>query len=73
MRKIKAMFFKPSGKYYTEEIIEVPEDMEVWNICDGIKDRSLYSRYRDMPYVMIDGADPNDNRMYPCLIIREAI
>lgn len=70
MRKIKALFFKQSGKYYTEEIVEVPESLEIWDICDGFKNGSLYSGYRDMPYVMIDAADPNDNKMYPCLIIR---
>ncbi len=73
MRKIKALFFKPSGKFYTEEIIEVPESMEVWEICDGIKSKTLYGGYKDMPYVMIDGVDPKDDRMYPRLIIREVL
>lgn len=69
-RKIRAYFFKQSGKYYTEEIIEVPEKLQVWEICDGIKDCSLYSGYKGMPYIMIDASDGNDHLMYPCLIIR---
>lgn len=70
MRRIRALFFKQSGKYYTQEIIKVSDNIEVWEICDIFKDRSLYPRYGDMPYVMIDAADPNDNKIYPCLIIR---
>lgn len=71
MRKIKALFFKESGKLYDTLTVEVPEELHVFEICAGFKDLSLCQEYKFLPYVMINSADENDPIMYPCLIIRK--
>ena len=67
MRTVTLIFFKPSGKYYTEEKNEYPEEWEVWEISDHIKENER--RYRGMHIVL--QFDPNDNKGFPVLILAE--
>ncbi|MCK4518374.1 hypothetical protein KAT92_06360 [Candidatus Babeliales bacterium] len=60
MLGIECIIFKPSGTYYTDEVIMIPEDTESWNIPEQvlknarIKDAIYYFRLgNDVPHVVI--------------------
>jgi hypothetical protein len=67
MRKVKLIFFKPSGKYYTEEENAYPEDWAVFKIVEHIE--LTEHHYKGM-FILLQ-FDPNDDIGYPCLIIPE--
>lgn len=48
--KINATIFKPSGKYYTDEEIEIPDDTMFWDYDIEIK-TVLNGRYSGMVLV----------------------
>lgn len=35
--KINVEFFKPSGKFYTEETVEVPDEVRAWEVRPHIR------------------------------------
>lgn len=65
MRKIKLWFFKPSGKWYDEEVIEVDETLQVFEIVEYV---SKGIRHHSGMHCVIpfDGCD--DINGYPCMI-----
>ena len=67
MRKVKLMFFKPSGKYYTEEIREYDSTLQVFEIVDYIKENE--TGYKGMYIVLV--FDEDDDIGYPCMILAE--
>ena len=67
MRTVKLLFFKESGKYYTEEELEFPEAWQVYQIVEHIEQN--VTMYRGMFIVL--QFDPADDKGYPCLIIPE--
>lgn len=54
MKKYSVSFFKPSGKWYTDEDIEIPQGMFVWEARDVIK-KHLAGRLVGMTAVLLDG------------------
>jgi hypothetical protein len=66
-RKVKLIFFKESGKYYTYEFNEYPKDMKVYEIIENIE---MYEkRYQGM-YIVLEFYD-NDDIGFPCMILPE--
>lgn len=48
MKKIKVDIFKPSGKWYTNEFIAIPKEIQDFNISEYIKDNA---RIRNKTYL----------------------
>lgn len=67
MRKVKLLFFKPYGKYYTDEVREYDKNLEVWQIVDDIKDDE--KSYSGMHIVGLFSDD--DNIGFPFMIKAE--
>lgn len=68
MRTVKALFFKESGKYYTDEDIEVPENLtHVYKVVDWICDN--YHKYPHLHMFMLMNEFPNG---YPVMIPKDS-
>ena len=65
MRQVKLMFFKPSGKYYTDEIREFNRSLQVYEIIEEIEDYE--KSYKGMHIVL--EFDKDDDIGYPCMIL----
>ena len=65
MREVKLLFFKESGKYYTDEIRGYDRLLQVFEIVDDIKENEKY--YKGMHIVL--EFDKDDDIGYPCLIL----
>ena len=64
---VKATFFKPSGKYYTEETVQVPAELaEMFQVVEWIE--ANYRSYKGMHMVMMMDEYANG---YPCMIPAE--
>ena len=51
-KAVKATFFKATGKYYTEDTVQVPADLtEMWQISDWVK--ANYTGYASLHMVMM--------------------
>lgn len=48
MTKLRVNIFKPSGKWYTDEDIEIPDDIKDYDIPEYIKNNA---RIRNMTYL----------------------
>ncbi len=61
---IKVLFFKETGKYYTEETIQIPDgSMQVFEILDW-----LQSNIRQHPGMYLTATLDELNQGYPILI-----
>ena len=65
IRKVKLLFFKPSGKYYTDEIRKFNRSLQVYEIVDDIKENE--PAYKGMHIVL--EFDTDDDIGYPCMIL----
>lgn len=68
MRKVKLWLFKPSGKWYTEETIEVDEALQVFEIVNYVQNKIHV--YTGM-HCVIPFDDCEDINGYPCMIPAE--
>lgn len=51
MKKLKVRIFNPSGKYYSDEYIEIPYDIKDFNLSKYIRQ---IARIRNMTYLFYD-------------------
>ena len=54
---ITVTIFKPSGKYYTNEQVEIPAGMEMWHVTDWLK--ANFTGYKGMTLVAMMAEHPN--------------
>lgn len=66
-RKVKLIFFKESGKYYTEEEIQVDRSLSVYEIIGDLENN--YTKYKGMHTVVLFAED--DEIGFPHLIKAE--
>jgi hypothetical protein len=58
MKKLKVTYFKPgSGKYYTEENIEISEGMDFWELVDALRKPGVLRLNGEMAAVVTDSDD----------------
>ena len=63
-RGVKATFFKPAGKYYAEETVQVPADLkEMFQVVEWLETNC--KSYKGMHMVLM--MDEYENG-YPCMI-----
>lgn len=55
MKSWRVFFFKPSGKYYTEEWVQMDETAHPWNFGDILESYLESKRLRGMTAVVLDG------------------
>ena len=67
LRKVRLVFFKESGKFYTEETKEYNRELQVYEIVDDIKENE--QSYKGM-HILLDFAE-DDDIGYPCMILAE--
>ena len=56
MKEVKITAFKKYGKYFSEDIVEIPENIESWNITSYLLENDLLL-YPDMFNVIKSTAD----------------
>ncbi|HEY5588250.1 MAG TPA: hypothetical protein VIK86_04750 [Candidatus Paceibacterota bacterium] len=66
MKTIIITYFKPSGKYYTEETIEISEDTPCYDISSSVKP---LLKLKDMIAVITDSDDGKKPCIVPHLIL----
>lgn len=55
MKHYRVYVFKPSGKYYTEEWVQMSEDAHAWSFADILNSHLEEKRLRGMTGVILDG------------------
>lgn len=70
-RKVKLTYFKESGKYYTDEVIEVSRDLNAYQIFSQIESGEIDHSCNDLKFTLVEAFDPCDNVLYPQLLIKK--
>lgn len=63
------MLFKPSGKYYATEEVEIDLQDKPWELNDKVQSGEISLPYKGMYRVLIPAPDSNNNLDYPHIII----
>ena len=69
MKTVKVIYFKPSGKYYTEEAVEVPENITTYEAM--FKVLPTMHRIKEMKMLIMDGDDGKEPYIVPHLFAQK--
>ncbi|MBU7315954.1 hypothetical protein [Paenibacillus oleatilyticus] len=65
MKKVKVTYFKPSGKYYTEEFVEIPVELSGYDALH--KELPKHHRIKNM-FMLVQNSEPDGEEQEPYIV-----
>lgn len=65
MKKVKVTYFKPSGKYYTEELVQIPTEISGYDAL--YKELPKQHRIKNM-FMLVQNSEPDGEEQEPYIV-----